>query len=296
MNELEFIQYITRRFKSEKPVVKGIGDDCAVLEYTRAKYMLLACDMIIEGTHFSEEAAPFQIGWKAVAVNVSDIAAMGGIPRYALVSEGIPRRRGAKFLKEITRGIERISRKFNIQIIGGDTNSSAKTVLNVTMIGEVEKKYLITRDGAKTGDLLFVTGCLGEGRTKHLNFLPRLEEARILAKNFRINSMIDLSDGLSMDLNRLAGMSKVGARVYKSLIPLSEKSEPLEKAIFAGEDFELLFTASIRESKKIIKRMGEKGDLPITLIGEIVDKRLGVQLVGEEGRIRPLKPRGFIQL
>ena len=296
MKELEFIKYVSKKFKTRKPVIKGIGDDCAILEYTKTRYMLLTCDMIIEGTHFSGKATPFQIGWKAVAVNISDIAAMGGVPRYALVSAGIPRNKGTKFLKGIIKGIETISRKFNILLIGGDTNTSRKIVINVTLIGEVEKNCVITRNGARRGDLIFVTGCLGEGRVKHLKFLPRLKEARILAKNFKINSMIDLSDGLSMDLNRLAEAAKVGARVYKSLIPLSDASEARDSAIFAGEDFELLFTASIRESKKLIKRMGRKEDLPITLIGEIVDRRFGVQLIEEEGKIRPLKPKGFIQL
>ncbi len=296
MKELEFIKYISKKFKTGKPVIKGIGDDCAILEYTKAKYMLLTCDMIIEGTHFSGKATPFQIGWKAVAVNISDIAAMGGVPRYALVSAGIPRNKGTKFLKGIIKGIETISRKFNILLIGGDTNTSRKIVINVTLIGEVEKNCVIRRDGARSGDLIFVTGCLGEGKTKHLKFLPRLKEARTLAKNFRINSMIDLSDGLSMDLNRLVDSSKVGACVYRSLIPLSDASVPLDKAIVTGEDFELLFTASPVESKKIIKRMGRKGDLPVTLIGEVVEKAFGVQLVVEEGKIRPLKPKGFIQL
>ncbi|UCD54650.1 MAG: thiamine-monophosphate kinase [Candidatus Omnitrophota bacterium] len=296
MKELEFIRYISKKFKAGKPVVKGIGDDCAILDYTKTRYMLLTCDMIIEGTHFSGKATPFQIGWKAVAVNISDIAAMGGIPRYILVSAGIPRNKGAKFLKEIIKGIETISRRFNILLIGGDTNVSRETVINVTLIGEVEKKCVITRDGARRGDLIFVTGCLGEGRVKHLNFLPRLKEARILAKDFKLNSMIDLSDGLAMDLNRLTEAAKVGARVYKSLIPLSDASEPLDKAILAGEDFELLFTAPIGESKKLIKRMGRREDLPITLIGEIVDRRFGVQLIQEEGKIKPLKPKGFAHL
>ena len=129
MKELEFIKYISKKFKTGKPVIKGIGDDCAILEYTKTKYMLLTCDMIIEGTHFSGRATPFQIGWKAVAVNISDIAAMGGVPRYALVSAGIPRNKGTKFLKGIIKGIETISRKFNILLIGGDTNTSRKIVI-----------------------------------------------------------------------------------------------------------------------------------------------------------------------
>lgn len=296
MKELEFVDYISKRFTSKKPVVKGIGDDCAILEYTKDKYMLLTCDMIIEGTHFSKNARPFQIGWKAAAVNITDVASMGGIPKYALVSCGIPKNKSMKFLKEVTKGIEEICKKFNILIIGGDTNRSSKTVLNVMLIGEVEKKRVATRCGAKPGDLIFVTGALGEGKIKHLKFVPRIKEARILVKNFKINSMIDLSDGLAMDLNRLAEASRVGARVYKSLIPLSEESEPIARAIFLGEDFELLFTASLPESKKIIKRMGRRGDLPVTLIGEIVDRRLGVRLVEEEGKLKTLKPKGFLHL
>jgi thiamine-monophosphate kinase len=295
MEELKFIDYLTKKFKTERPVVKGIGDDCAVLEYTKDKYMLLTSDMIIEGTHFKKNATPFQIGWKAMAVNVSDIASMGGVPKYALVSSGIPRNYGMNFLKKITRGIEAVCKKFDISLIGGDTNSSGMIVLNVTLIGEVEKKRLITRSGAKVRDLIFVTGTLGEGRVKHLDFLPRLKEARILARNFKINSMIDLSDGLSLDLNRLARASSVGARVYKSLIPLSEKSKSFEKALSLGEDFELLFTVSQDQAKKIIKRMGEKRDLSVTMIGEIVKGR-GVRLVEEEERARFLKPEGFRHL
>jgi len=310
MQELEFVKYLTRKFRAKPPVIRGIGDDCAVLEYTRDKYMLLACDMIIEGTHFTKKATPYQIGWKAMAVNISDIASMGGVPKYALVSAGVPRNKGMKFLKEITKGIEKICKKYKILVIGGDTNSSDKTVLNVTLTGEVEKKRLVTRSGAKAGDLIFVTGALGEGKTKHLKFLPRLKEARILVENFKINSMIDLSDGLAMDLNRLAEASGAGARVYESLIPLPaslrllrRRSVPprndargISSAISSGEDFELLFTASVKESKKIIKRMGEKRDLPITLIGEVINKPSGVMLVGEEGRTKPLRAKGFRHL
>jgi len=296
MRESEFIDYIAKKFHTKKPIVRGIGDDAAVMDYAPGKYLLFATDMIAEGVHFTAKATPFEIGWKAMAVNISDIAAMGGIPKYALISVGIPRTKDAKFLKEITRGIEKISKKFGIDIIGGDTNRSGKTVINVTLIGEVEKKYLVTRFGAKPGDLIFVTGALGEGKAKHLKFLPRVKVARILVKNFKINSMIDLSDGLQMDLNRLAAASKVGSSVYKSLIPLSDKSLPLERAISSGEDFELLFTASIKESKRIIKRMGKKDDLPVTLIGEVCKRSFGVRLVEESGKARVLKPKGFRHL
>lgn len=293
MKELEFIDYIAKQFKTGKSIIMGIGDDSAVLRHTKKSYLLLTTDMIIEGTHFSKNARPFEIGWKAMAVNISDIAAMGGIPKYALISVGVPKKRGIKFLKEIMRGIKTISKKFKISIIGGDTNSSSKVVLNIMLTGEVEKHCIITRKGARPGDLIFVTGVLGEGKTKHLNFMPRLKEARALVKNYKINSMIDLSDGLSVDLNRLAKISRVGARIHESLLPLSEKSEPPKKAITEGEDFELLFTASRNESKKLIKDMGKTENLPITLVGEVVKKSLGVKLVEESGKLKSLKPKGF---
>jgi thiamine-monophosphate kinase len=296
MKELEYITYLEKKFKTKKPVVRGIGDDCAVLEYTRDKYLLLATDMIVEGTHFSKGTPGYRIGWKAVAVNVSDIAAMGGVPRYALVSGGAPRGRGIGFLKEVTRGIDALCRHYRIGVIGGDTNYSPETVFSVTIIGEVEKRSVTYRDGARKGDLLFVTGALGEGKVKHLSFLPRVKEARTLVRNFKVNSMIDLSDGLAADVHRIAQKSKTGARIYKSLIPLSKDSVPVDKAISSGEDFELLFSVSEREARRVMRRMGERGDLPVTLIGEIVEKRKGVTLVEDEGREKPLNPRGYKHL
>ena len=286
MKELDFIKYLSKR-----SLFKAIGDDCAVLNYKKDKYLLATTDMIVEGVHFTKNALPYQIGWKAMAVNISDIASMGGVPKHALVSVGIPRKKPMRYLLDIAKGVEAAARKFRITIIGGDTNASAKTVVNVALMGEVEKRLLLRRSGARTGDLIFVTGALGEGKRKHLTFIPRLHEARFLTKRFKVNSMIDLSDGLAMDLNRIADSSGTGARVCESLIPLSEHSDPLDKAIEAGEDFELLFTASIKESRKIIKRMGE--DLPITLIGEIVAKKYGVKIIEESGKEKTLKSEGF---
>ena len=250
--------------------------------------------MLTEGVHFTKSASPYRIGWKAMAVNISDIAAMGGVPKHALVSVGVPRKKSMRYLKNIAKGVEGAARKFRIKVVGGDTNASAKTVVSVALMGEVEKKYLIRRSGARVGDFIFVTGALGEGKRKHLSFIPRLREARVLAKQFRINSMIDLSDGLAMDLSRLAKASDIGARVYKSLIPLSRNSESLDKAIFTGEDFELLFTASIRESRKIIKKMSER--LPVTLIGEAVAKKYRVKIIEESGKETLVRPKGFTHL
>jgi len=293
MKEKDIIKYIKNNFKTKKPVVEGIGDDAAVLGYKKDKYLLFSSDMIIEGTHFKNTAKPYNIGWKAVAINISDIAAMGGVPKYCLVSLGIPAKKGMSFVKGLANGIKSISRKFGLTVVGGDTNRSDRIIVDIAMLGEVEKTCLTKRSGAKKRDLIFVTGALGEGRLKHLSFMPRLKEARKLVKNFNISSMIDLSDGISIDLNRLSEASGVGVRIFKSLIPLSKKSEPFHKALERGEDFELLFTASVKESRRIIKRMGEKGDLPISLIGEVVHEKAGVKLILENGKEKTLKPIGF---
>jgi len=294
LKELEFIKYIKGKFRYRKPVVKGIGDDCAVVSRGKGTYGLFTADMLIEGIHFKKNTPPFFIGRKAMCVNISDIAAMGAKPEYALISVGASRKKGISYLKGISDGALAAAKKFNVSVIGGDTNASPVTVINVMMTGSVEKKNLITRSGARKGDCLFVTGVLGEGNKRHLTFTPRLREAGILARNFRISAMIDLSDGLSMDLNRLASESRVGARVYRSLIPVREYSErSIENAIYAGEDFELLFAASPRESRKIIKSISGKNGLNASLIGEVTGKSGGVRLVKEDGSSEELKPRGY---
>ncbi len=299
MKELKIIEYILKEFSKntkDRRLVKGIGDDCAVISHRGSKHLLLTTDMIIEGTHFTKRASPFSIGWKSMAVNISDIAAMGGLPKYALISLGIPGTKNLSFIKSFTKGVKALASKFGIRIVGGDINASDKIVVNVALIGEVEKKNMVTRSGAAEGDLVFMTGTLGEGARKHLSFMPRLPEARKLATGFRINSMIDMSDGLAMDLNRLAKASSVGARIYKGLIPLGKDPISIDKAISSGEDFELLFTADISESKKIITRMGKKEDLPVTLIGEIVDKKNGVKLINEDGSEEAIRNKGFRHL
>ena len=294
MKELEFINYISKLLKiGNKKVIKGIGDDCAVLDYTREKYLLFSCDMIIEGTHFLHNVPAYQIGWKSLAVSISDIAAMGGVPRYALISCGIPKSKGTRFLKEIFKGLQDIAGRFNISIIGGDTNLSSKVIVDTTIIGDVEKELLVRRDGAKPGDLIFVTGTLGEGRHRHLTFIPRVKEARMLVERFKINAMIDLSDGLGMDLGRIASASRVGAYIYRSLIPLPDRITSIDRALYGGEDFELLFTASIKESRRIMKHIGK---LPVSLIGEMLPKDCGVMIIDENGKARSLKTKGYRHL
>ncbi|MFH1791686.1 MAG: thiamine-phosphate kinase [Candidatus Omnitrophota bacterium] len=294
MNEIAFIESLSRRVKTGRGVRRGIGDDAAVLDYTRSKYMLFASDMLIEGTHFVKGTAPYRVGWKAMAVNMSDIAAMGGVPRFALVSLGVPAAGRAGFLRGFYRGALAVCRRFGVSIVGGDTNASRQAVADVSMIGEVEKDLVATRGGAKAGDLIFVTGCLGQGKKKHLDFVPRVREARDLVTKFRINSMMDISDGLSLDLSRLCRASRVGAVVYESLLPLGGDRTGVEEAVGYGEDFELLFTLSLKEARRLIKYMGKTGHPPVSMIGTVGPASKGLIIVGDEGKRRRLKPRGFL--
>jgi len=294
MNELEFIKYMSTTIKGKKSVVEGIGDDAAVIKHTPHKYLLFASDMLIEKVHFLKSADPFWVGWKAVAVNISDIAAMGGAPKHIVVSIGFPNKKSPAYLKRIVKGIKTICDKFEISIVGGDTNASQNLIIDVSILGEVEKRNLVKRSTAKINDLIFVTGSLGEGRFKHLKFTPRVKEARVLVEKCKVNSMIDISDGLFLDLTRLCKASSLGARIYKSLIPVSLRAHSVKDALEYGEDFELLFTLSIKEAKRLIRYIGKTGYPPISLIGEIVPERGGLKFIADEGKVERIKPSGYL--
>ena len=288
IGEFGLIRRIAKAEKiSDKDVVVGIGDDTAVLKYKKNLYLLLTTDMLIEGVHFNKKATPFQIGWKALAVNISDIAAMGGIPKYGLVSLGLKKNTSLKFVDELYCGIKTIARKFDVKILGGDTVSSSKLVINIALTGEVEKKYLTLRKGAKIGDKIYVTGRLGGSISgKHLSFIPRVKEARYLVKNLHPTAMIDISDGLLSDLKRICEASNVGARIEQSKIPVSREAVSLQNALTGGEDFELLFTVS-KKYNNLIK----SAKFSITQIGEITKR--GIILLDERNKNIHLKETGF---
>jgi thiamine-monophosphate kinase len=295
IGEIGLIKRLAKHVRCDKSVVRGIGDDTAVIEWTKGSYLLFTCDMLIQDAHFKlGKATPFEIGWKAMARNVSDIAAMGGIPKYALVSIGLDPKLSVSFADGVYRGLKKAADKFNISIVGGDTCRSGKVVIDVSLIGEVEKKRLVTRDGARKGDVILLTGSIGGSlKGRHLNFIPRLKEARMLAGKFKIGAMIDVSDGLAIDLWRILGASGVGARIYENAIPVSKDAASFEKAIVDGEDFELLFTMSVKEAKRFFKTGLAKMSTPVTLIGEIVGKTDGCTLVTSEGR-KKLAPKGYL--
>ena len=295
IDEMSLIKRLSRNFRLDKTVIKGPGDDTAVIKWNKERYLLYACDMTIEGVHFDlSEATPFQIGWKAIGRNISDIGAMGGVPKYAVISLGISPRLDVSVADGICKGIKSLADKFGVNIVGGDMAKSENIVMDISLIGNVEKKKLVLRSGAKTGDVIFVTGALGGSiKGKHLNFMPRVKEAREILSKFKINSMIDISDGLVLDLNRILEASTVGSCIYESAIPLSKDAASVNNALYDGEDYELLFTMSAKEARRFFRTAFNKMKTTVTLIGEIVSKKEGYNIIKEGGKEEKVKIKGY---
>jgi thiamine-monophosphate kinase len=179
---------------------------------------------------------------------------------------------------------------YKVNLVGGDLSKSERLIVDVSMLGMVEKNNLVLRNGAKKGDIIFVTGKLGGSiQGKHLKFTPRIKEARFLVKNFKLNSMIDISDGLAQDLGHILKESKQGAAIYEELIPQDKKARSLNDALYMGEDFELLFTMSHSDAGRLLAR----NHLDYKPIGEIMEKKYGLRLVDKKGKERIIKPCGF---
>jgi thiamine-monophosphate kinase len=285
IGEFELIRRISKKTSSGPSVFKGIGDDCAVLKYTKDSYLLFTTDMIVEDVHFRRrDASPEAIGHKALAVNISDIAACGGIPKWAVVSAGIPTEISYRYLSRLYQGIKRLAARFNIDIVGGDTNLSRKLVISIALIGQVKKKDLTLRSGAKDKDVIFLSGLLRQ-RPDDLSFLPRLKKARQLIRNVKVNSMIDISDGFFQDLGHILEEGKKGAIVYESLMPSTQKKGSYIKLLNTGEQFELIFTVS----RSQIKRVPE-GMYPV---GEIRKESPGIIYITRDGKSQKISPRGF---
>jgi len=290
LGEFALIERIRKSIKTDASVVVGSGDDCAVLKFNQSHYQLFSCDMLVEGVDFTKVTDPYLVGRKALAVSLSDIAACAGIPTHAVVSLGIPKNTLVKKIDRITKGITDLAKEYAVNIVGGDISRSKELIIDVSILGTVEKKFLIARSGAKKGDIILVSGELGGSiKGKHLWFKPRLEEARFLVQNFQVNSMIDISDGLTQDLNHILKASNRGAVIYESLIPISKDARGLEDALSAGEDFELLFTMPRLEAKKLL----DAGYAGFMAIGEIFDRKIGFRLIKNSGKVINIKPKGF---
>jgi len=295
--EFGLIERIKNKVKLySNDVIAGIGDDAAVLKYDKNKYLVFTTDMMAENSHFSlKYSTPEQIGMKAIEQNVSDIAAMGGLPRFATISLALPADIDVEFVDELFNGINKKSKKYKINIVGGDITHSKNVIVDVALIGFVEKRFLTLRSEAKTNDLIFCSGDVGKsavglellknninGKTtkKHLEPKSRLDLARKLIK-VGINSMIDVSDGVASEVKHICKESKVGAIIYANKIPISKNTmndskklnkDTLDFALYGGEDFELIFTANENKLKKLRK-------YDVKVIGQIVDKRYGIKLI-----------------
>lgn len=295
--EFGLIERIRRKTRLySKDVVVGIGDDTAVLEYDKNNYMLFTTDSLIEDIHFSlKYFSAEQIGMKAIEQNVSDIAAMGGLPKFAMVSLALPTGIDVGFVDRLYTGINKKAAKYRISIVGGNIAHSKEIAINVAMAGFVEKKCSALRKGAKIGDLIFCSGDVGKSAAglellrrslkgssikKHLEPECRLILARKLVK-IGVNSMIDVSDGVASEVRHICNESKAGALIYADKIPMSRSTiidaekvgkSAVDFALYGGEDFELVFTA---DKSKL--RQFKKYD--VTAIGEIVDKKYGIKLI-----------------
>ncbi len=284
--EFDFIDWIKKQATSRPEVKLGIGDDAAILLQQPDREWVTAIDVITEGVHFTSETPPALIGRKALAINLSDIAAMAAEPVAVFLGIVLPKSRGRAYAEQLYAGIFEIASEYNVTIAGGDTNSwSGPLVLNVTVMGTVEQGKAILRSGAKAGDWIFVTGPLGGSLAsgRHLTFEPKIREAKILAQNFRITSMLDISDGLASDARHLALQSGVGIVIDSQSLPINAdvnpelpKAERIRHAMSDGEDFELLLTASPEEGERLLSE-GILLGLNVTKIGECTEE-VGLKL------------------
>ena len=307
MNEFELISRLTRALPTNESVVIGAGDDCAVLDVGAGdRRLLFKTDAVVEGVHFTRETPPEKIGHKALARCLSDIAAMAGTPTAAVITIGLPKQFDPDFVEKIYAGLNALAKAHNVAIVGGETTTTPDRVLiSVSAIGVVPRERLLLRSGAKVGDAIFVTGELGGSITgRHLDFEPRLIEARWLAENFQLHSMMDISDGLAGDLRHILNASNVGAELLRSAIPISRAAQQISKrgdaakpalvaAITDGEDFELLFTIASKTAVPLLDAWKRQfPTLKLSCIGKVIPGE-GIKLRDETG-IRPLTAHGYV--
>lgn len=314
----------------QQNLIKGISDDTAVYKATPDKHQLLTTDAMVEGIHFDLTFTSMQhLGWKSLVSNISDIAAMGGIPRYAVITLCIPQKISVEMVEDFYRGVVQACKIYSCRVVGGDTTSATgNTVISISLTGEVDPEKIVYRSGANVGDLICVTGHLGGShaglkillneKNKYLNDItnftpnielyklvlekylmpkPRLDISKILTQHIKISSMIDISDGLASEVHHLCNNSEVGAEVWEHNIPVdsntqrvaSEFSENIiDYALYGGEEYELLFTLTDSEFEKL-----EKLTSDVSIIGRIVEKSKGINLILENGEREVLGAFGW---
>jgi len=299
--ELAAVERICRNLPGGSDVIQGAGDDCAVVrtEHGAGTDYLLTSDAVIERTHFRPGTSPAAVGRKAVARVLSDIAAMGGEPKWALIDLVAPPETPVGTLDGIYRGAVAIARKYGLAITGGDLARGPVLELHVFAAGCATAGKAILRSGARPGNLIFVTGSLGGSIAgKHISFKPRIAEGQFLRS--WATSMIDVSDGLASDLRHLTDMSKTGALIDARKIPVSRaaklmngRKSPLDHALYDGEDFELLFTVPARKVKAFQLAWKKNRFLPCSQIGQMTRKQGIIECTGRNGTVEKLEKTGF---
>lgn len=292
-------------------VVAGIGDDAAVLQLDGQRYLLATVDMLVEGVHFVPDSSPVLLGRRALAVNFSDIAAMGGQPHSVLTSLALPPTTSEAWVSDLYAGMRLEATEFQANVVGGNlARTPGPICIDVTVLGTVDRQQLVLRTGARVGDVIGVTGVLGaeaarralsnEGMSEELWVPhPRVQAAQRMAATGHMHAMIDISDGLGADLGHLTSASGVGAVIYAEQVPVSVSArqvgqnlgeDPLPLALFGGEDYELLFTAGEENWEALVNAAGP---VPLSQVGTILPAEHGVMLEGIGGGREPLPPRGW---
>ncbi len=318
---IRFLEQENRDFFNK--VIKGIGDDCAVVEKDEKNVFLISTEFFIEDIHFlRQKTPPYKLGIKAVNASLSDIAAMGGEALFLLSCISVPSDTELSYLRELYKGIKDACLKYKVDIIGGDTSRSLHRIaINITVVGEMEKDKVVYRNGAQPEDLIYVTGYLGDSAAglmilkeellaaedvkkaledAHNLPEPQLMAGRIVAEHRLANAMIDISDGLVADLNHICEQSGTGAVIYAEKLPISKELLSIQKdltvscqqlALYGGEDYELIIVVSPEKAKEF-EMLFKKNNLSYYRIGKIT-KEKGIRLVSQ-GKSTPLEIRGYV--
>jgi thiamine-monophosphate kinase len=325
IGEFGFIRRVSRGcLIRPEGVERAIGDDAAAFVVPSDELTLVTTDLLVERVHFLRHATtPFNLGHKAMAVNLSDIAAMGGTPREAFVSTAIPEGCPVEYLDELYHGMKRLAARYDVNILGGDTTASvADLILNVTVIGHVRRGEVLYRSGAKPGDAVCVTGTVGDSRAglhfvltraeppdaamrrlfdAHILPQPHLEEGRFLAATGAATAALDVSDGLSSDLAHIVEESRVGIRVQADSIPISRElrdfcarfgKDPVRFALSGGEDYILAVTVMAERFDEVARGFAARFGRPLYRVGEVSDSR-GLELVMPDGKLQSVGPTGW---
>jgi thiamine-monophosphate kinase len=325
LGELRLLDRIAARARTGEGVVLGIGDDTAAVRPMPGWLTLFTTDALVEDVHFRRAtSAAADVGWKALAINISDIAAMGGIPRHAVVSLMLPDHLAAAWVDGLYDGLLEAADASGVAVVGGNLARAPVVVVDAGLLGEVEPDRLVARSGARPGDLLAVTGTLGRAAAGLIALeaegglavgpalaaraiaaqrrpTPRMTAGRALAASGAARAMIDLSDGLALDLWRLCEASGVGARVDASRLPVDScvdaiawatGRETLAVATTGGEDYELLVALSADAAVQVARSVEDATGIPLTVIGQVEPREAGCRII-VGGTPRPLEPGGW---